>query len=353
MIYPHNSYHPINVITTKGVKEIRHIQPYDQVYDYCTGKPFTVRNTFTEKINKIFNVTYSDGRTAMYSANQHIYLGDGTIRRIWDLIGQQLYPHNTKPIKVSCCNIPVNAIEYSASIQKHPYPDPCVAGALLTFGYYDDKYINLPSYSEKINNLFSHRYNVDYALKLGENGRVYFTFKGGDGACITWDEMFPRYNMYAVSKHFASPVIPDEYTHASIFDRWKYVRGVFDIGYDRDLFPDKIVCMNESENRLKYLQKMLWSLGVLSKIEYFPSSRKRNYKLEIIGDYARKTDFFYDDENLRHTLCTDNMLLNQGNPDTMTIKAIQYIGDGVIGNIISDNGPHVYYTDNFLPRLCI
>lgn len=347
-----NEYIPIYVQSRRGVVSIDDINYGDTVYEYGTGRELKVIDITNREDDNIYRAEYTDGRSQIYRANDLLFTGNG-IGSVAELSKRKDFPE-----------MPLKAIElFRAPVSRPLYPDPCIAGALIIFGRYDTPYINLPLDRSGVNQLFAHKYNLDYADKLEDN-TTFYAYNGGDKSePITWKEFFPYYDFYATSGMARSPLIPDEYTRASIIDRKKFIRGVFDIGYSPDMFPDNVGIASTSEDRLSEVQKMLWSLGVLSKISYDPNlplARGRNYRLDIIGEYDGYPGFFYDINNIRRHLRNDNIIKRPISDFKMKISSIgpvhhngSYICRGYMRNIVLNKPRALYVTDNFLPRVSI
>lgn len=347
-----NAYHPTMVHTHRGLIEMRDIIPGDRVYEYGTSRQVTVLKAVFPEVDHLYKIEYVDKRTQIVMEHSAIFEGNSIvrIRDAFNLL-QKVGPFLTYgDIKT----FPIDFV--GKRIYTRPFPDPLVAGALLTYGDYDDPYINLPSDRDGINDHFAHRYNLDYANYL-EHGKVYFKFNGApEDSRITWKEFFPSQNMFVTSRCFNDPLIPIEYQRASIADRWHYVQGAFEIGYSQKMFPNSVSIAHTSERRLEELQKMLWSLGIMSKISYDPSlepSKERQYRLDLIGKFEGYPGFFYNVENIEHISNNDWDVPHPDRYIPFAISSIDYMTEGVVGNLILDR-PRVVYTEgNFTPRVSI
>ena len=80
------------------------------------------------------------------------------------------------------------------------------------------------------------------------------------------------------------------------------------------MFKDNTVgIVSKYEDRLKLFQKMLWSVGVLSKVTYDPLIDRKynnNFKLEIIGEYQGYPGFTYLVDSIEHLLLKDNEIIS-------------------------------------------
>lgn len=343
-------YVPIYLQTPKGVKEAGDLMIDDIVYEYTTGKELRVIHTEITT-GRICKVTYSDGRSQICRFEENIYTGgnhiiearDALVRNYFHDIETREYELNNKRISTPL------------------YPDPYIAGALIIFGKYDTPYINLPLDRSAADQLFAHKYNLDFADKLEDN-TTFYSWNGTDKSQpITWKEFFPNYDFYIASKFIRSPLIPTEYTRASISDRKKFIMGVFDIGYNKDMFPDSVGIAHRSENRLKDVQMMLWSLGIMSRITYDPNlpiARGREYRLDIIGEYDGYPGLFYDINAIRKNLENHNKFIHKLNPFQLKIKSIAEVKEsgatvsyGYMRKIMLEKKHAIYVTENFLPRV--
>lgn len=139
--------------------------------------------------------------------------------------------------------------------------------------------------------------------------------------------------------------------------------GVFDIGYNKTRFPDFVAIEHWDENRLKIIQRILWSLGIPSVIEYDPVykdddgvyhkySYNRDFRLRILGKKSNYPGFFYDINELEYHIGEDSWM-NKLEPQWIfkVVKSKKYC-HGYMSNIVLDK-PTWYYTANYLPRLSL
>lgn len=344
-----NEYIPIHVYTQRGLVEISDIYPGDYVYEYGTSNMIEVLNIEYISDSHISEVKYNDGRSQIYQ-NTELFFTGKMITRLYNAFDKgKVAQIHMYPTKFNSRNITTKL-----------FPDPYIAGALIIHGRYDTRYINLPLDRSAADQLFAHKYNLDFADLLEDN-TTFYAWNGTDRSqAITWKEFFPNYDFFATSGKIYSPVIPNEYLFSSINDRWKFIRGVFDIGYSQDIFPDSVGIAHWSEDRLKAVQIMLWSLGIASRITYDPDmtlARGREYRLDVIGSYDGYPGFFYDVDAIRKNIRNDHELSRQIYPFQLEVKSIgPYISNGVtintgsMRNLLLEKSYALYITDNFLPR---
>lgn len=330
-----NEYIETKIITHKGIINISEVNIGDKVYEYNTGKLLEVRGIKKSKDTEIFEVTFSDKRTSLRTHDEILPAGE----------------IETKPLEFN-----------HDKVVKPLYPDPYIAGALFIYGNHEDKYLSLPLDMDAANNEFANKYNLDYGNRLDHN-IVYFSYSYTPNKLITWREFFKDYDFYAKTKKKSSPIIPNEYMYGSIKDRIQFIMGVFDLGYDKTRFPDFVAIQHWNEDMLKLVQKILWSLGVPSVVEYDPIYRddermihkylyNREYRLRILGDKSRWPGFFYDINKLEHFIIEDSWIKKLEPKWIFKVQSSKRYCHGFMNNIVLDK-PSWYYTENYLPRLSL
>lgn len=362
-----NSYIPTVVHTSRGPKEITHLSPGDLLYEYKTGEYLRVEGThFTTIPVNIYQADYSDGRSEIYSARDMIYNGE-YIMHVDDLMKYRIFK------EINCYELEYHLeypVEYGYGYTRRSpcveplFPDPYITGALLINGNYDSPYINLPDDRHSADQLFAHKYNLDFADKIGD-GYNYYSFDGDDKSnMITWKDFFKNHDCYVTTGKITSPIIPSKYEFSDIGNRKKLIRGIFDVGYDPDLFPDSICITNKDEERLKVVQRILWSLGISSTIRFGTTNKldsiNRCYQLHVVGKYDGYPGFFYDISSIKKNLDNDNKLIyhtNQFEFKITNIGTVKRYGaeilKGYIGNVILEKKNALYLTQNFIPRVSV
>ena len=353
MIYGNNNHYKIKILTDKGYKYIHNLYPGDKVHDYKSSNYFTVNKIIPIKYKKICRIEYDDGRSQLIGLNDMIYIGNNQITQLNETL------NNIKT------DIETHSFEYK-ELYNILNPDPYIAGALLIYGNYDTKYISLPMYATKVCEELAYKYKIQYA-DIIENNQYFFSYHNTENR-ITWEEFFPDYKFYAKTLNKDDPIIPYEYQFASVNDRRQFVRGVFDAGYDKEYSKYYNMIIHNDENKLKEFQKILWSLGILSKIEYIPKYRynedniyasdvtfKRYYQLELINSFLKDyPGFYFDYDNIINMIQNhENMIIPIQRYSEYRIKSVKIIGSGVIDNIILDIPNATYITENYLPRISL
>lgn len=352
-MYAYNDYHPVWVITTNGVKEIRSLNPGDKLYQYRSRELMTVTEVIKPTPSKIFEIEYIDGRKTKVMLDDQIYLGENkTITPAAIIRDMNLdYPPSAN-FSDGLGNILYDAIDYAESSYPHQNPDPYTAGVMFTYADYDRREIVLPEWTSKTHDHIRNKYHLKYADILMSGRNYYFTSEGGDGRLLTWNELYREQRCFAKSSAFVDPIIPREYVWGTIKDRWNYVRGAMDAGFDPKIFVDGVGCASTDEVRMKELQKILWSIGVMSTLRYDPqSSKKRPWILEIVDKYKRYPGMFSHPDNIAWALHLDNTIIDQLRMMSLQIVSIKYLANGVVCNVKVDGWPKIYYDANFLPRI--
>lgn len=340
--FPHDS----RVLTTKGSKCIHDLVPGDKLYEYWTSNLLEVQDIIQSKIQTIWKITYSDGRSTLGIGSTPVLYGD------------KIVPLKEAANRGKFPPIDTFAIDYNKEEIVDPlFPDPYSAGALLTYGDYADECINLPIHGIcEPNNFIRFMHNSEIAQVLGKD-KIYFSWKHtSEEKCITWKEFFSKYKSAVVSLDSVDPIIPIEYKRASITDRRKFIRGVFDVGFSKDVTPDCVATLNSTEFKLREVQEILWSLGVLSKIIYnpmIPLLRGMNYRLEIIDKYKNYPGFFYSVGDIRRILDNDNRICSRDQDFRLKIIKIEKFNQGYTYEVVLNKKNAVYTTANFLPRVSL
>jgi hypothetical protein len=223
-------------------------------------------------------------------------------------------------------------------------PDPYISGALITYGDYSSEYINLPSKNYMANQVLHNQYFLEYGNKLGENIITYKSIGDPPDQLVTWKEFFPN------SEVPCDDIIPLEYRRASMNDRWKFIRGAFDNGYDPNTFPDSCSISNVSEERLESIQKILWSIGVPSVVSY-DANLKDQYHLDVKGEACNHPAMFYSIEFVEKMIEDKKTLRCPVCFFKLKIQSIELYADGYSKSLVLDIPRIPYLTSNFLPRV--
>jgi hypothetical protein len=337
---------PIKVLTDKGVVPIDTLVPGEFVYEYHTGNLLEIKDIVDLDVDDVYEVEYSDHRKSYYQSKDYIYLGN-SVSRIGDFFKNK-FSMKLENINSNFTQFP---LEYEKNrIRKQLVPDPYIAGALLIYGDLNLEFINLPS-NMNIPTSLLYKYNLDYGNTVDGNKNTFICLGDPYKREITWNKFFPLSNFYAKTHNNNDPIIPNEYLLGNINDREQFIRGIFDIGCDFNVYKDFIAISHSEELMLNEVQKILWSLGILSHVVYNPKYETGNrlYHLIILGDYNNYPGLFYNINKIEKSIENNNMKEDF----KLQLKKIKWKCIGYTSNIILDKKYMFYITDNFLPRISL
>ena len=327
---------PVVVQTQRGDTPIENVRVDDVVYSFHSGESLRVVDILETQVSNIYRIRYTDGRSDYYQEHETICLGK-TLTNISMLTTELLESGNFRTV------ISQPTIHYEVNVDHHMVPDPYIAGALLIHGERDDEHINLPLDRPSANKFIVNKYRLKLGHKIGDN-RIYFKYNDGMDKLITWNEFFPN---------GVQETIPLEYRRASMKDRWKFIQGVFDVGFDKYHFSETIGVSNPSEWKLKEVQRMLWSLGVLSTVTYDSTlGKKREYRLDVRSGSFDYPGYFYDIDHITYALEQKYKIQNALEPIELKIQSMEQSRSRAYTKKLKLEQPCVpFLCDNFLPRV--
>ena len=339
---------PRKYLTNRGVLDIKDINPGDCVYEWKTNNLLEIQGIEWLCYHNMYEVVYSDGRIEFHTNHEPVYLEE----------------YNNPPHAPFCkCRrsrefpITLYPITFNNSLTRPLAPDPYIAGVLLIYGDQEDPYINYPIDRIEPNNEFAHKYNVDYYPML-DSKKAYFQWKGRQvDEPIQWEEFFPNYTFYG--KGNEEPIIiPDEYMYASMKDRTQFIRGVFDAGYVQSRSPLRAAIFHDNPCKLRWVQSMLWSMGIPSKLTY-DEDKTPNSGLEIQGKFNHYPGFFYHRQYIEAMIKADTGGAPTEYSNKVTIvrtRPLEYCPIAIHNPVphIRLAQSHMFYTSiNYLPRVSI
>ena len=373
----------IKVQTERGDVPIEQITVGDIVYEYNTGRPYEVLD-IVEEDRMMHRAKYNDGRIMYYSEGE------------LDIL-RSIQPSQ-------------ECVRFGKRIANPLQTDAYTAGAFLVYGDRNDEYMNLPFDISCVNIHFGNLYNIEFDNTIPVNGKRYYRFKGSpEGTRIKWTEFFPNLNSGTIVNanmntsvsnlgseggtvgvdidiHYYGPnastsLIPLEYQRARIVDRMKFIRGVFEMGYDRLTFPEDCGIAHWDKTFLEEVQKMLWSLGILSVIEYdeetatgyhpvvttnesrlesgggsvtvnieYKPNEGRFWQLYVVGKSAVEPGLFYNIETIENMLDSKFRTWKYVKMK-FRINSIKEIVQQKTPRLIFQKPYLQYFTDNFLPKI--
>lgn len=343
----------IKVLTSDGVKPIDEVNIGDKVYEYGTGNLLEVTGIMKHKPSTVYYVAYSDGRCTMFLENEPYFDGYQIIKDGFN--------------NESKVNIIQHPIEFNKDKVVNPLPlDPYLAGPLFIYGDYTIPLMNLPYYPYHHTNKLNEEYleSLSFIQTIYDiDDKILILFKdiNDKGEChITWNELCNKYNMNEFYKDKITQ-IPIEYAQSSFNDREKFIRGIFDIGCTPDVFDDGLGIIGSNENMMKEVQRVLLSLGILSRLTYSPVlNRIRGYefRLDIIGHHSTYPGLSYNLGTITEMIELSRKFMNGGQGsatascvDINMIKALPI--KGCMYNLYLEKPNQIYLDYNYLPRVSL
>jgi hypothetical protein len=238
----------------------------------------------------------------------------------------------------------------------------------MMYGNFDDPNLNIAVDMYESAPVLGYKYHLDYH-SISSNG-TYFSKKTLPDIPIKWSEFIPGIDRKKILEEKPHSLFPEIYEFGSEDTRWQLIRGIFDCGYKQNRSPDFVGIISKSEFRLREVQRILWSLGIMSNIYYDPKNqegeylhanypRKMHYILEIIGDKDMYPGFFYDIFKI------EKMILNNENIMRNDIRFKQKISKitpmehgynirhGFMYNVRLNKPGAMYLMENYMPRVSI
>lgn len=320
-----NDYFANKVFTNHGIKEIGDITPYfDHVYHFRTGKLLTVTEVVATDPGNIYYGIYTDGRATVYHETDQVYIGYGKTKSISDFAGSSNIMFRTS---IDYYEIPFD------NIVKSPLPiDPYILGVLYSCGDFTDKYVNIQNIPLSVISEVILNKNWGFTSASSLNGDKYYLHIDGQESKLEWDTFFnPLLFMSldddvfwdAVKTNFE--VIPDSYKYASTLDRLKFIRGVLDISYNKEENPDNIAISSTSNRKIKEIQSVLLSVGILSTTGILEKDHQlgipKTY-LSIIDGLSRYPSLFGKFDNIEYMLDIDNKIIDHEYKNRLRLKKV-------------------------------
>ena len=317
--------HSRMILTDRGLRNENEIVQGDKIIEYGTNNFLEVKDIELKNLKRLYKVYYSDMRTQYVSDSEMILNGN-------DLhTPEEYHPdvYERKPIEQY-------PIEFTDEIHDSLNPDPYSAGAIFGYADYTSPYVNLRSHCFDAINHICTTYHYTSAYKGGLT--VFQTYKEYD--YVTWNEMFGKYVFFARRNRIDEPAIPLNYTYASIHDRKQFIRGIFDAGYLQDDSPDSAAINHWSSDRLEWIQWILLSLGIQSRITTH-TKNKYDYKfrLDVIDKCKYWPGLFHDYGYMANMVDTDNRIAKTDVGDPLCIDYIEEMHNDFINELV----PHFIF----------
>ena len=327
-----NSKIPRYILTKRGIINENEIVPGDIFYEYGTGNELEVTGVEPQPFETMYLVKYSDSREDIVTNGELIYSGT-----------YLFYPMDID--KVDKGSLIPTVLKYNHQVPMSN-TDAYLSGAFLSYGDLSSKYLSIKT--SVLND------NLDYMLNLykaGESGEyTLFKYKKNDEECITWEEYFKD---FAVSPNM---VYPMKYLYGSLNTRKRFLRGVFDCGYDKELSPDDVSILHDNLNILHQIQRMLWSCGILSYV-FTEKTMKGYYRLQLLGASEYSTEFFYNEEYILNML-NSNINTSKLDPtfkwELYDINMMSGVEPSYVPRFyIKDRNHALYLNGDFIPKVSL
>lgn len=325
------------LLTQRGIVDVRDAVPGDFLYEYGTNNMIEIKDIILKDEWSRFSAHYSDGRTEEYGNDELIYFG-----------GKMYKPYQVANMIFSKCQpIELYSVGFGEKKVLAPLdPDPYAAGALLGYGDFNNEYMNLPYKKTCVVDGICNKYGIEC---IGdEDSTVYFRYKGSE-ELIKWIDFF-HYEF--ILNTVKGPLFPKEYVYSRFEDRVQFIRGLFDMGYSKTVTPDTVSLTMNDDIKIKSVQRILWSLGILCNIQYINGK----FQLDVIGKDEDYPGFFYDINNIGNIANTDNVCYKTNPKFYLYIEHVftslmkPYPNDPIY-YIYTDKPNRIYWSDQFLPRV--
>lgn len=342
-----NDYADYSVLTNRGIVSINDVNIGDYVYEFNTGRKIMVKGLEQSDLAPVYQVIYNDGRSKFFLENQMIYTGKMVC----------MVDEAAKMKHEEFGSINPKRIEFDQNPVIEGL-DPYTMGMLYAFGDFTDTLVNLPISGNQASRLLSEKYTF---IDVGEIGHEKCCFRYHDSyKNITWRELL-NFGDDVVPAEFLKD-IPYAYMYTTVKNRIQFITGIFDFGFDYDtVFRKSVGIIGNDLNRLQEIQRMLWSLGVVSCSDYNRNMSILtgiNYMLSIYPTAENNgyPKFFYNVEKINRFLTEDNAIDNaQVQNFEVKPKFFKRIGTRKkwAYNLVLEEPQAIFITKNYLPHVSV
>lgn len=328
----------INIQTINGNKSIFEFSYGDTVYNN-RGIPVKVIGDRYYNHIILYKLKYSDGRASYHFINDVIFTKNGKFP-LRNLL-QKFYPFEVE----------LYPIQYKGEMKEALIPDPYICGALLTYGDFSRESLNLPLRLTRANSYFYHQYHVKHYDIMDEN-IVKFT-KEHSNIPIKWKDFFKN---KLPSDTYLERKIPYFIKRSSVNDRWQFIRGAFDLGYDKNIFAESECGIGHTDIRsLHEIQSILWSLGINSSIDEIKKITPNHWthRLIVRASMDAYPNFFYNIGIAEKMISNRTTIIKYPAPvPKLKLYSIGIEGEFPYRELILEK-PSIYIDSNFLPRISL
>lgn len=345
------------VITPDGDVPITSIRPGDYVYNYLSGEVIEVKK-IVRLTGAFYSVFYSDGRIIQCLDYELILDGTGFT--------------NVKFLKnkiESGCNtdeLPVRRYDFEKC--RENLFNPALIGALYVYGDWSKDYANLPITPMRAQELYgySYIYDVKRSRKLSpEDSYIEFVKPTEENILrpllwknkIKFTDLFHTDYFYEICSK-EERTIPKKYMYSNVKTRNDFLSGIFDVRKHYISDSGEIVLFCNNMTVVKEIQKMLWSLGIISISSY---SQKRSkvfgydYEIVIKKRDEKVPDFIYNTDDISNIITERTkkeyeFVLNFEMIPTMIRRTPHYTSSY---NLVFDKPNVPFLTGNFMPKVSL
>lgn len=267
------------------------------------GKPVRVLGVFPQGMQDVYVVTLRDGRQLRCGAG-HIWTyrsraGNGS--RAWrtattaELMGKNMFTRNKEMQFVIPMNEAVNWPRREQSV------DPYIVGSFLSCGVYHYPVFGLATDNPFVIDKCARILRSSSVSRDDSMGAVLYSNNQGPMAC---HDVFRDHPEFLTIEH-ADLMIPEEYMHAAIEQRWRLVQGLFDSGgsiKSNSVVPYQVSYSTWSKKLAEDVQSLLFSLGIGTSVREVQYKPRRNrwssvkYIVRIQCSDSLKPKFFLEPE---------------------------------------------------------
>lgn len=362
------------VLTSTGWKTMGDVKIGDLVVT-PTGKLSKVINVFEPGIKDIYQLTFSDGRTAK-SCKDHLW-------RVYNIDWRTPSGHwrnisTDELIKLKsntkrAIGIPLVSMQDNDKDMDLPM-DPWLLGFLLGDGSFRNGRISfstadveLVSKVEtklnkkyKVKHLGNYDYTIQFAdineMRISQSEMVKTKSRNKTGHIVnnnstSLNEYRQIINELGLGETYShNKFIPKIYFNSSFNQRMELIRGLVDS--DGTIDKSSVTFTSVSEQLALDFQQLIWSIGGIAKITTKEKNRY-NYNNEVkFGKTSYRVSTKYvtpwELASLQRKIDKTNLFYQYGPTLKLNIEKIEKIGSDEVKCILIDDPEHLYITDNYI-----
>lgn len=347
------------VLTSSGWKLMKDIVVGEQVVTPI-GKTAKVLNTFEPGIKDIFEITFSDGRTAR-CCEDHIWkiynidwkrsqAGAWRLLATSDII--KLLQNTKRAISVPLVTMIDDNIDVELPI------DPWLMGFLLGDGKINNKELKFSTSDNKLlekvkskllpEYAVAHSINYDYSIRLSDaeavnvNNGGNISEKNVNSSAIHYIQSLMSLGLMETG--ILSESIPEIYFTGSHEQRMELVRGLVDSNCT--IVKSNVVFTSTSKELASGFQKLIYSVGGIAKLTHLDTRTK----IACEDVYRVSTEFPepWKLTSLQQKINKTKYCHQYGSTLKLNIKNIEKVSREPVKCIYIDDPQHLYVTDDYI-----